>query len=208
MNSRPLSDLRCAGAPRSAISPAETRHGVCVPGSKVSLRQLLEHVDVQRLLSHELLQPLVLDLEVWPRRPSSRRTEINRKNLPHDAINLMWLLQPKIADRLLAPAGRDPIDRPAAPCTTLDPPQRASRSSGSAGTAGAWTPATQNPVQMLALSAPSGVVFQLTLRAAAGEGAPGLRESSPTLAAPPARSCDRARPCRSAVAVRSSALSL
>jgi hypothetical protein len=40
--------------PRNA-SAADRRRGVCVPGSKVSLRQLLEHVDVQRLLSHELL---------------------------------------------------------------------------------------------------------------------------------------------------------
>jgi hypothetical protein len=32
-----------------------TNSGVCVPGSKVSLRQLLEHVDVQRLISDQLL---------------------------------------------------------------------------------------------------------------------------------------------------------
>jgi hypothetical protein len=34
------------------------------PGVKVSLRQLLEHVDIQRLLSNELLQPLVLTLQL------------------------------------------------------------------------------------------------------------------------------------------------
>jgi hypothetical protein len=77
-----LSGAMLAGdAARTALGNPETllqpnrRRGACVPGSKVSLRQLLEHVDIQRLLSHELLQPLVLHLEALQplRAPNKKR---------------------------------------------------------------------------------------------------------------------------------------
>jgi len=51
--------------PRNA--PAEPQR-LCdgAPGSEFPFSQLLEHVDIQRLLSHELLQPLVPSLErLW-----------------------------------------------------------------------------------------------------------------------------------------------
>src|SRR5579862_5741240 len=51
-----------AGRPRSVPAGDRPPAGVA-PGSEVSLRQLLEHVDVERLVSDELLQPRVLALE-------------------------------------------------------------------------------------------------------------------------------------------------
>ena len=49
--------------PRNAPARDTPPAGVA-PGSEVSLRQLLEHVDVERLLRDELLQPRVLTLQL------------------------------------------------------------------------------------------------------------------------------------------------
>jgi hypothetical protein len=66
----PLHDTRGALKPRNALAG---RRQPCdgAPGLEVSLGQLLEHVNVQRLLGDELLQPLVLALELLRRLASS-----------------------------------------------------------------------------------------------------------------------------------------
>lgn len=55
---------------------ADTRRDVCVPGLEVFPPKLLEHVDVHRLLTDELLQPLISRPQgssaAWLRHSSSR----------------------------------------------------------------------------------------------------------------------------------------
>ena len=65
-----------AGRPRSGPAGARRPCGGA-PGSEVSLGQLLEQVDLQRLVGHQPLEPGVLGLQLLQplgRRPSSRRT--------------------------------------------------------------------------------------------------------------------------------------